>query len=114
MAPITQLTQHGINNSSILISWNASDCAVQYVVTINSSDDSVYYTSDTNTTVTELSNGVEFCVTVVAVDGIGRKGPDSIPLCHGKYKFKLLCSANILYQKYYLLPQHPLLMSLPV
>ena len=59
---------------------------MQYVVTINSSDGSVYpniTTSDTNTTVT-LPNGVEYCVTAVAVDGIGRRGPDSVPSCHGK------------------------------
>ena len=79
--------QSGINSSSLLImiSWNMSDCAVQYVVTINSSDGSVYSnitTSDTNTTVT-LPNGVEYCVTVAAVDVIGRRVQDSRISCHG-------------------------------
>ena len=86
MTSIT-LILNGANSSSILISWNSSDCAVQYVVTINSSDGSVYSnitTSDTNTTVT-LPNGVEYCATVVAVDGIGRRGPDSTGLCYGNY-----------------------------
>ena len=74
--------------SSILISWSMSDCAVQYVVTIiNSSDGSVYSnitTSDTNTTVT-LPNGVEYCVTVAAVDAISRRGQDSEPSCYCEY-----------------------------
>ena len=69
-----------ISISTLLISWNQSNCAVQYVVTIiNSSDDRVYLnitTSNTNTTVT-LPTGVEFCVTLVAVDSIGRRGPDT-------------------------------------
>ena len=80
------LTQN-IVFSSLLISWSVSDCAVQYVVTINSSDADMVYnnitTSDTNTTVM-LPNGVEYCVTVVAVDGIGRRGQDSVPLCDCK------------------------------
>ena len=62
-----------------------SDCAVQYVVTIiNSSDGSVYLnitTSDTNTTVT-LSTGVEYCVTVLGVDSIGRRGSPSQQQCY--------------------------------
>ena len=66
------------------ISWSMSDCAVQYVVTIiNSSDGSVYLnitTSDTNTTVT-LPTGVEYCVTVLGVDSIGRRGPPSQQRC---------------------------------
>ena len=74
-------------NSTFLISWSQSNCAVQYVVNIiNSSDDRVYpkiTTSNTNTTVT-LPTGVEFCVTLVAVDSIGRRGPDSVPQCVGK------------------------------
>ena len=79
------LERQGKTNSSMLISWYSSDCAVQYVVTIDSSDGSVYpniTTSDTNTTVT-LPNGVEYCFTVVAVDGIGRRGQNSRILCHG-------------------------------
>ena len=71
--------------TTILISWNISQCAVQYVVTIikNSSDGSVYLnitTSDTNTTVT-LPAGVEYCVTVLGVDSIGRRGLSSQPEC---------------------------------
>ena len=81
------LTQSSTNSSSLLISWSMSDCAVQYVVTIiNSSDDSVYpniTTSDTNTTVT-LPTGVEFCVTVLGVDSIGRRGPASEPQCYSE------------------------------
>ena len=73
------------SNSIFLISWSQSNCAVQYVVTIiNSSDDRVYpniTTSNTNTTVT-LPTGVEFCVTLVAVDSIGRRGPDTTPVCY--------------------------------
>ena len=76
-----------INNSKFLIGWSQSDCAVQYVVTIiNSSDDRVYpdiNTSNTNTTVT-FPTGLEFCVTLVAVDSIGRRGPDSVPACYGE------------------------------
>ena len=68
--------------TTILISWSMSQCAVQYVVTImNSSDGSVYLnitTSDTNTTVT-LPTGVEYCVTVLGVDSIGRTGLTSQP-----------------------------------
>ena len=76
-------TQSG---ATFTISWNQSDCAVQYVVTIiNSSDDRVYSnitTSDTSTTVT-LPTGVEFCVTLLAVDSIGRRGPDTaMPICY--------------------------------
>ena len=67
------------------IFWSQSNCAVQYVVTlINSSYDRVYpniTTSNTNTTVT-LPTGVEFCVTLVAVDSIGRRGPDTTPVCY--------------------------------
>ena len=74
------------DNGELLISWSQSNCAVQYVVTvINSSDDRVYpniTTSNTNTTVT-LPTGVEFCVTLVAVDSVGRRGPDSAPMCYG-------------------------------
>ena len=82
--PIT-VVDEGSMDSTSLIRWNWSDCAVQYVVTIiNSSDDRVYpniTTSNTNTAVT-LPTGVEFCVTLVAVDSIGRRGPDSIPTCY--------------------------------
>ena len=75
------------NNSTLLISWSQSNCAVQYVVTIiNSSDDRVYpniTTSNTNTTVT-LPTGVKFCVTLVAVDSISRRGSDTTPVCYCK------------------------------
>ena len=56
------------------------------ITIINSSDDRVYpnvTTSNTNTTVT-LPTGVEFCVTLVAVDSIGRRGPDSVAMCYGE------------------------------
>ena len=82
--PITVVDEGSIN-STLLISWSQSNCTVQYVVTIiNSSDDRVYLnitTSNTNTTVT-LPTGVEFCVTLVAVDSIGRRGPDTTPVCY--------------------------------
>ena len=82
--PITVVDEVSID-STLLIRWSQSNCAVQYVVTIiNSSDDGVYpniITSDTNTTVT-LPTGVESCVTLVAVDSIGRRGPDSVPVCY--------------------------------
>ena len=82
--PITVVDEDSIN-STLLISWSQSNCAVQYVVTIiNSSDDRVYpniTTSNTNTTVT-LPTGVEFCVTLVAVDSIGRRRPDTAPVCY--------------------------------
>ena len=96
-APIVTLTQSRLNSSSLLISWSMSDCVVQYVVTINSSDDTIYpniTTSDTNIKVT-LTNGVEYCVTVVAVDGIGRRGPDSIPLC-GKLAYSRIALVYVL------------------
>ena len=83
--PITVVDEGSINTSTtFLVSWNESNCAVQYVVTINSSDDRVYpniTTSNTNTTVT-LPTGVEFCVTLVAVDSIGRREPDTTPVCY--------------------------------
>ena len=82
--PITVVDEGSIN-STLLISWSQSNCAVEYVVSIsNSSDDRVYpniTTSNTNTTVT-LPTGVEFCVTLVAVDSIGRRGPDSVLTCY--------------------------------
>ena len=65
---------------------------MQYVVTIiNSSDGSVYLNitiSDTNTTVT-LPTGVEYCVTVLGVDSIGRRGPPSQQQCYtyGEYNY---------------------------
>ena len=82
--PITVVVEGSIN-SILLISWSQSNCALQYVITIiNSSDDRVYpniTTSNTNTTVT-LPTGVEFCVTLVAVDSIGRREPDTTPVCY--------------------------------
>ena len=73
-------------NANFTVTWSQSNCTVQYVVTIiNSSDDRVYpniTTSNTNTTVT-LPTGVEFCVTLVAVDSIGRRGPNTTPVCNG-------------------------------
>ena len=82
--PIT-VVDIGSIDSTLLIRWSQSNCAVQYVVTIiNSSDDRVYpniTTSNTNTGIT-LPTGVEFCVTLVAVDSIGRRGPDSVPICY--------------------------------
>ena len=88
-APKVSFDQDGSINSTFLISWSQSNCAVQYVVTIiNSSDDRVYpniTASNTNTTVT-LPTGVEFCVTLVAVDSIGRRGLDSVPTCYRNSK----------------------------
>ena len=89
-------TQSGV---TFTISWNHSNCAVQYVVTIlNSSDDRVYsniITSDINTTVI-LPTGVEFCVTLAAVDNIGRRGPDTaMPICY----YYNQCELIILYRK---------------
>ena len=85
MSPISCAGCEGSINNTLLISWSQSDCAVQYVVAIiNSSDDRVYpniTTSNTNTTVI-LPTGVEFCVTLVAVDSAGRRGPDSVPVCY--------------------------------
>ena len=82
----------GSINSTILISWSQSNCAVQYVVTIvNSSDDRVYpniTTSNTNTTVT-LPTGVEFCVTLVAVDSIGRREHPMHKCYHGESKISM-------------------------
>ena len=73
---------------------------MQYVVTIiNSSDGSVYLnitTSDTNTTVT-LPTGVEYCVTVLGVDSIGRGGPPSQQQCHrNSEKMVIACKCSIL------------------
>ena len=86
----------GSINDTFLISWSQSNCAVQYVVTIiNSSDDRVYpniTTSNTNTTVT-LPTGVEFCVTLVAVDSIGRRGTDATPVCYCKFPILALNNA---------------------
>ena len=105
--PIT-VVDEGSMNSTLLISWSQSNCAVQYVVTIiNSSDDRVYpniTTSNTNTTVT-LPTGVEFCVTLVAVDSIDRRGPDTTPVCYGEcymlvysciLEFELCCFIQLL------------------
>ena len=97
--PIT-VVDEGSTSRTVLISWSQSSCAVQYVITIiNSSDDRVYpnitTSSNTNTTVT-LPTGVEFCVTLVAVDSIGRKGPDTTPVCYCK---------SCEYQRLYLLNQ---------
>ena len=82
--PITVVDEGSID-STLLIRWSQSNCAVQYVVAIiNSSDDRVYpniITSNTNTAVT-LPTGVEFCVILVAVDSNGRRGPDSTPMCY--------------------------------
>ena len=87
---LSTAADEGSINSTLLISWSQSNCAVQYVVTIiNSSDGRVYpniTTSKTDTTVT-LPTGVEFCVTLVAVDSIGRRGPDTTPVC---YQFELV------------------------
>ena len=84
MNPITVVVESSID-STLLISWSQSNCAVQYVVNIiNSSDDRVYpniTTSNTNTAVT-FSTGVEFCFILVAVDSISRRGPDSVPACY--------------------------------
>ena len=79
------VVDEGSINSTLLIRWSQSNCAVQYVVTIiNSSDDRVYpniTTSNTNTAVT-LPTGVEFCFKLVSVDSIGRRGPDSRAVCY--------------------------------
>ena len=99
---MTSIIQISTNSSSLLISWSMSDCAVQYVVTIiNSSDGSVYLnitTSDTNTTVT-LPTGVEYCITVLGVDSIARRGPPSQQQCHRNSEKKLMvivCKCSIL------------------
>ena len=88
--PITVVDRGSVNSTFILISWSESNCAVQYVVAIvNPSDDRVYSnitTSNTNTTVT-LPTGVEFCVILVAVDTIGRRGPDTTPVCYCEYYY---------------------------
>ena len=72
-------------SGNFTISWSQSNCAVQYVVTIiNSADNRIYSnvtTSNSNTTVT-LTTDVEFCVILVAVDSIGRRGPDTTPVCY--------------------------------
>ena len=82
--PIT-IVDEGSIDSTLLIRWSQSNCAEQYVVTIsNSSDDRVYpniTTSNTNTAVT-LPTGVEFCVTLVAVDSVGRRGSVNVPVCY--------------------------------
>ena len=74
-------------NTTFMISWSQSDCAVKYMVAIiNTTDDRVYpniTTNDNSTTVT-LPTGVEFCVTVVGVDSIGRRGSPSEPKCYRK------------------------------
>ena len=79
------LLSNAHKNADFTVAWSQSNCAVQYVVTIiNSSNNRVYpniTTSNTNTTVT-LPTGVEFCVTLVAVDSIGRRGPDTTPVCY--------------------------------
>ena len=76
---------HDTTNTVFMISWSQSDCAVQYVATIgNTSDDRAYpniTTTDNRTTVT-FPTGVEFCVTVVGVDSIGRRGNPSEPKCY--------------------------------
>ena len=93
-------TLNGTGTSMFQISWSQSNCAVQYVVTIiNSSDDRVYLnitTSNTNTTVT-LPTGVEFCVTLFAVDSIGRRGPDTIPILVGGNQTPHPCKIHKLY-----------------
>ena len=98
VSPITVVDEGSIN-STLLISWSQSNCAVQYVVTIiNSSDDRIYpniTTSNTNTTVT-LPTGVEFCVTLVAVDSIGRKGPDTTPVCYCEYYY---CTHSLIHKR---------------
>ena len=72
-------------NTTFTISWSRSDCAVEYVVAIsNTSDDRVYpnITTTDNSTTVRLPTGVEFCVTVVGVDSIGRRGSPSEPKCY--------------------------------
>ena len=80
--PITLVDESSIS-SILLISWSESNCAVQYVVAIINS--SVYHnnitTSNTNTALT-LPTGVEFCFILVAVDSVGRRGPDNVPICY--------------------------------
>ena len=92
--PPQHLTIQEETIGNFTISWSQSNCSVQYVVTIiNSSDDRIYpniTTNNTNTTVT-LPTGAGFCVTLVAVDSIGRRGPDTTPVC---YQCELWCSYN--------------------
>ena len=83
---ISKVSSDTQSGTTFTISWDHSDCAVYYVLTvINSSDDRVYSnitTSDTSTTVILLT-GVDFCVTLAAVDYIGRRGPDTaMPICY--------------------------------
>ena len=77
--------EQGTVNTTFTVSWDWSNCAVEYVVAIiNTTDDRVYpniATNDNSTTVT-LATGVEFCVTVVGADSIGRRGSPSEPKCY--------------------------------
>ena len=78
-------------NTTFNISWSQSDCAVQYVVTImNTSDDRVYpnITTNENSTTVTLPTGVEFCVTVVGVDSIDRRGSPSELKCYCECMYK--------------------------
>ena len=84
---VNLVPSHDAINTTFMIRWSQSDCALEYVVAIiNTSDDRVYpniTTNDNSTTVT-LPTGVEFCVTVVGVDSISRRGSPSELKCYCK------------------------------
>ena len=75
-----------LSSTSVNISWNPSDCAVQYVITvINSSDDTAYNITTTDTYTTVLLDSLpKFCVIVYRVDISNRTGPPSQQQCYGK------------------------------
>ena len=80
---IMQISDH---NTTLLISWSASDCAVQYEVTIFTANfygeiTKAAIVSATNTTRVTLIASDEFCATVLGIDSSGRRGPASLPLC---------------------------------
>ena len=79
-------------NTTYTITWGQSSCAVQYVVSISTSDDRVYpnITTTDNSTTVALPTGMEFCVTVVGVDSIGRRGSPSEPKCYPSKVVKLI------------------------
>ena len=94
--PIT-VVEDGSINSTLLIRWSQSNCAVRYVVAIiNSSDDRVHPNITTSTTITAVTfpPGVEFCFILVAVDSIGRRGTGNVPTCYGSGETNSAVSAT--------------------
>ena len=64
-------SSHDTIDTTFMISWSESDCAVEYIVMvaiINATDDRVYpnITTNGNRATVTLPTGVELCVTVVA------------------------------------------------